>query len=46
MGLERSTFFILPDSYRLRKRVAKASQGLVPPPFLITFQIDNELGAK
>ncbi len=34
--VEFSTFFA-------KQRVAKASQGLIPPPFLITFQYVFEL---
>ncbi len=35
-GIEFSTFFV-------RQRVAKASSGLLPPPFSITYQNEFEL---
>lgn len=41
VSVECSTFLTLWAS-----RVAKASLGPIPPPFLITFQILNELGTK
>jgi hypothetical protein len=44
------SFVILPNRVECstfsKSRVAKASKGPIPPPFLITFQVLNELRCK